>query len=81
MPYMVVKGSVTVDGISLTINEIKGQVISLCIIPHTSERTTLTGKRAGATLNIEADILLKFIEGMLSPTLKRWEKKIKKGKS
>ena len=78
LPYMVPKGSIAVDGISLTINEVKGQKISLCIIPHTQELTTLTEKKVGATLNLECDILLKFIENILTPTLKRWERKIKK---
>lgn len=76
--YMVPKGSIAVDGISLTLNEVKGQIISLCIIPHTQELTTLTEKKAGATLNLECDILLKFIENILQPTVKRWEKKITK---
>ncbi len=62
--YMVDKGSVTVDGISLTVNRIKAGRISLCIIPHTQERTTLADKGVGAKLNLEADILLKYLEKM-----------------
>jgi len=62
--YMVDKGSVTVDGISLTVNRVKAGRISLCIIPHTQERTTLVGKEVGAKLNLEADILLKYLEKM-----------------
>jgi len=77
MTYMVPKGSVTVDGISLTINEVKGSKISLCIIPHTQEKTTLTEKIPGDTLNLEADILLKFVDQMIQPTLKQWTKKLK----
>ena len=62
--YMVEKGSVTVDGISLTINQVKGDEISLCIIPHTQKKTALTDKNPGARVNIEADILLKYLEKM-----------------
>jgi riboflavin synthase len=62
--YMVDKGSVTVDGISLTVNRAKAARISLCIIPHTQERTTLIDKEVGALLNLEADILLKYLEKM-----------------
>jgi riboflavin synthase len=62
--YMVDKGSVTVDGISLTVNRAKAGRISLCIIPHTQERTTLVDKTIGAKLNLEADILLKYLEKM-----------------
>lgn len=69
IPYMVEKGSVTVDGISLTINEVDGKAISLCIIPHTQERTTLTAKGAGDRVNLEADLVLKFIEKMMKPRL------------
>lgn len=60
--YMVDKGSVTVDGISLTVNQVKKDQISLCIIPHTQERTCLVEKALGAPLNIEADILLKYLD-------------------
>jgi riboflavin synthase len=62
LPYMIEKGSVAVDGISLTINGVKNGRIDLCIIPHTQQRTALTEKKPGARLNIEADILLKFAE-------------------
>lgn len=62
--YMVDKGSVTVDGISLTVNRVKSGRISLCIIPHTQERTTLVEKEVGAQLNLEGDILLKYLEKM-----------------
>jgi riboflavin synthase len=65
-PYMVEKGSITVDGISLTINQVKDDKISLCIIPHTQEKTTLTAQKVGAKVNLEADILLKYIEKISS---------------
>jgi riboflavin synthase len=78
--YMVPKGSVTIDGISLTINRVKKDRIELCIIPHTQGRTTLTVKGVGASVNIEADCLLKFIEQRLKnyfpkqPTKRRKKK-------
>ncbi|KAB2838887.1 hypothetical protein F9K50_08560 [bacterium] len=70
-PYMVDKGSVTVDGISLTVNAAKQDRISLCIIPHTQEKTTLVDKPLGAPLNLEADILLKYLEKMFKARGKR----------
>ncbi len=70
--YMVAKGSVTVDGISLTVNKVKSHLIELCIIPHTQHRTTLTGKKAGATLNLEADVLLKYIDQSFNRISKTW---------
>ncbi|MCC6274038.1 MAG: riboflavin synthase [Deltaproteobacteria bacterium] len=69
--YMVDKGSVTVDGISLTVNAAKQDRISLCIIPHTQEKTTLVEKSLGALLNLEADILLKYLEKMFKSRNKR----------
>lgn len=76
---MIPKGSVCVDGISLTINKVEGAVIELCVIPHTLSRTTLTQKNLGANLNIEADYLVKIIEQRLEhfvrPLLKEKLKK------
>ncbi len=62
--YMVDKGSVAVDGISLTVNQVKKGRIALCIIPHTQEKTSLVEKPLGAVLNLEADILLNYLEKM-----------------
>lgn len=75
--YMVPKGSVTVDGISLTVNGVSKGQIELCIIPHTQERTTLTAKKPGATLNLEADVLLKFIDQSFNRIVKSWVPKRK----
>lgn len=82
MKYVIPKGSIAVDGISLTVNELKKNEIDLCIIPHTQAKTTLTGKKPGARLNIELDMMLKFMEKMLKssqgtgrPALKRKAKK------
>jgi riboflavin synthase len=60
--YIVSKGSVAVDGISLTVAEIHGDVVAFTIIPHTYEHTTLHGSHPGARLNVEVDILAKHLE-------------------
>jgi riboflavin synthase len=65
MRYIVTKGSVAVDGISLTVAESADRTFSLSIIPHTWEHTTLHEKRAGDLVNVECDILGKYVEKML----------------
>lgn len=65
MRYIVTKGSVALDGISLTVAESEDRTFALSIIPHTWENTTLSGKRAGDLVNIECDILGKYVEKML----------------
>jgi riboflavin synthase len=64
------KGSVAVDGISLTINEIHGNEISINIIPHTIENTNLKYKKTGDSVNIEFDILGKYVKKILSKSKK-----------
>ena len=63
--FVVEKGSITVDGISLTVSAVRGNEITLDIIPETLKRTALPDKRAGAKVNIEVDILAKYIENMI----------------
>ncbi|GAB4458104.1 MAG: riboflavin synthase [Armatimonadaceae bacterium] len=65
MRYIVTKGSVAVDGISLTVAESEDRTFALSIIPHTWENTTLREKRAGDTINIECDILGKYVEKLI----------------
>lgn len=65
MRYIVTKGSVAVDGISLTVAESADRTFSLSIIPHTWQNTTLSEKRAGDTVNVECDILGKYVEKLL----------------
>lgn len=62
---MVAKGSVTVDGISLTLVDVEPDRFSIALIPHTLEVTTLGVRRAGDAVNIETDILGKYVEQML----------------
>jgi riboflavin synthase len=63
--YLAEKGSVTVDGISLTINHLRGSVISLNLIPHTAERTNIGSWKAGTKVNLEVDVLARYIERLL----------------
>jgi riboflavin synthase len=64
--YIVSKGSLSVDGMSLTVAEIEGNVVSFTIIPHTYEHTTLAGYKPGARLNVEVDILAKHLEKLVA---------------
>ena len=67
MRYVVYKGSVAVDGISLTVAACESETFSVSIIPHTSEQTTLTEKKDGAAVNLEADLIGKYVEKLLVP--------------
>lgn len=63
--YCIQKGSITVDGVSLTINEVSGRSFSVMIIPHTAKVTTLGIKQAGDTVNLESDLIGKYVERLL----------------
>jgi riboflavin synthase len=63
--YIARKGSICVDGVSLTINEVSGNTFGLNIIPHTAEVTTMGAYEAGTAVNIEVDLLARYIERML----------------
>ena len=63
--FLVYKGSVAIDGISLTIAALEGDVLTVTIIPHTWRNTTLSGYRPGARVNLECDILAKHVEKLL----------------
>ncbi|HZC46506.1 MAG TPA: hypothetical protein VE243_08515, partial [Candidatus Acidoferrum sp.] len=64
--YLVEKGSVTIDGISLTLFSVKDTSISVEVIPHTLRSTTLGFKQAGDAVNVENDMLVKYVEKILS---------------
>lgn len=64
--YLVAKGSVTIDGISLTVNTVSDSGFSVNIIPHTAAMTTLKGLKPGGKVNIETDILGKYVERLLA---------------
>lgn len=63
--YCIVKGSITVDGISLTINEVSDRTFSVAIIPHTATVTTLGLKQVNDSVNLESDLIGKYVERLL----------------
>jgi len=63
--YCVHKGSITLDGISMTINEVSDRNFSVAVIPHTAKATTLGLKKPGETVNLEADLIGKYVERLL----------------
>jgi riboflavin synthase len=63
--FLVYKGSIAIDGISLTVAAVEAGVVSVTIIPHTYRNTTLGGYRAGSRVNIECDILAKHVDKLL----------------
>lgn len=63
--YIVYKGSIAIDGISLTIAEVKGERFKISIIPHSQEETTLTKRKIGDLVNIECDSIGKYVEKLL----------------
>ena len=69
MRYVIAKGSVAVDGISLTINEATETSFQVTLIPHTRQATTLDRKAPGARVNLEADVLGKYVERLLDARL------------
>ena len=66
MPYIVEKGFVAVDGISLTVVKKGASSFTLSLIPYTLQNTNLQGKVAGDRVNLEADIVAKYVESMLA---------------
>ncbi|HEV2702662.1 MAG TPA: riboflavin synthase [Steroidobacteraceae bacterium] len=62
------KGSITVDGVSLTVNDVEGPRFGINLIPHTLEVTTLGQLAAGATVNLEIDQVARYVERLLSGT-------------
>ncbi|WP_025723049.1 riboflavin synthase [Paenibacillus polymyxa] len=64
--YILLKGSITIDGISLTVAQRTGDTFAVSIIPHTLSETALQAKREGDTVNIECDILGKYVEQLLN---------------
>ena len=63
--YVAKKGSVCVDGVSLTVNEVSGNTFELNIIPHTAEVTIIDGYAAGTVVNVEVDLLARYLERLL----------------
>jgi riboflavin synthase len=66
--YIAEKGSVTIDGISLTVNELVADEFRLTIVPHTAMETTMSHWRAGSVVHIEVDLIARYLERLLRPT-------------
>ena len=62
VPYLVEKGSVAMEGVSLTVSSIQGDEFQVAVIPYTTENTTLGRKRAGDRVNIEVDVIGKYVK-------------------
>ena len=63
--YLILKGSVAVDGISMTVNRLTQKSFTLVVIPHTLQRTDLKAKRVGDPVNLEVDMIGKYIESLI----------------
>jgi riboflavin synthase len=70
-PLLAVKGSVAVDGVSLTVNEAGGDRFAVTIVPHTWRHTTLAGRRVGDRVNLEADMLARYVARQLAAAAAR----------
>lgn len=66
-PYLIDKGSVCVDGVSLTVNSVDGSRFGLAIIPFTSDKTKITDYTVGQRVNLEADVLGKYVRKFVEP--------------
>ena len=64
--YCVEKGSITVDGVSLTVAELAGDAFAIALVPHTLTATTLSDLEPGQAVNLEVDVLAKYVERLLS---------------
>lgn len=72
--YLAYKGSIAVDGISLTVARVEGPLFAVAVIPHTWANTTLRESRPGGRVNLETDILAKYVESLLERLELRREK-------
>ena len=68
MRYLARKGSISVDGVSLTVNRVRGGSIDINLIPHTLKATTLARLATGAKVNLEVDLVARYVERMLAAT-------------
>ena len=69
--YVVEKGSITIDGISLTVARVDSETFSVSIIPHTQSNTILADRKVGDRVNLETDIIGKYVEKLLQPQEKK----------
>ena len=63
--FIAIKGSITVDGVSLTVNEVNGSMFSVNLIPHTLEVTTLKSLATGAAVNLEVDVVARYLDRLM----------------
>ena len=63
--YIAEKGSITVDGISLTVNSVEGSRFRLTIVPHTTQETTIAQWRVGSRVNLEVDVIARYLERLI----------------
>lgn len=68
MRFVAPKGSICIDGVSLTVNRVEGQLFNVNIIPHTSEVTTLSGLALGDQVNVEIDVIARYLDRLLVRT-------------
>jgi len=66
--YIAAKGSITVDGISLTVNAVENDVFQLNIVPHTLQETTMDSFNTGTTVNLEVDVIARYLERLITAT-------------
>jgi riboflavin synthase len=62
--YVAGKGSISIDGVSLTVNQVQGDEFEVNLIPHTLKVTTLSRLKAGSEVNMEADLVARYVEGL-----------------
>jgi riboflavin synthase len=63
--YIAHKGSITVDGVSLTVNEVKGASFMLWLIPHTLKETVIGDYKVGTSVNLEVDVIARYLERLM----------------
>ena len=73
--YIVEKGSVTIDGISLTVADVQSDRFAVSLIPHTAKVTVLGEKRTGDIVNLETDIIGKYVEKLMKPAVEETKQK------
>lgn len=65
-PYIAEKGSITIDGVSLTVNSLEQDKFRLTIVPHTAEQTIIVDYQSGTKVNVEVDVMARYIERLLN---------------
>lgn len=72
--YVIKEGSITLDGVSLTVSQLEGHKATVSLIPHTYYATVLRNRKIGDAINLEVDVLAKYIERLLTPSSIQSEK-------